>query len=753
MLPYDHRGLRLLSPGGRWLVTDSNRDGVLTVWDIESNKPAHHLSVEGAHQIAPVIVSADDRLVAGVARIENRQQIRVWDLAAGKPVFTQSLNTNVEVALLAFPPDGRRLLASYSGPLGVICWDIATGKQLWQDKALSPVTLVITADGLIVTSDVRQPALSLATGQPVRLANDPPLSRLGDSRLALMADGRTVAISTAERVVLWDSKCVKPLRTLVGAGEEIVPFPDGKTVLSNNGLLQRWDVATGRPLWPNNFEAGHLGEVTAVTFTDHGRTLASASTDGTVRLWDVQTGKPLHVWRAHAAQRPPIGLVVLAQGGVRSFAVDREGRRILSAGIEGVVEVWDGRAGRHVRSLPFPQENGGMSPRLLRLHVSPDGRRGLGVFAAVTPAGEVARHSLATWDLDSGKFLRSVPLAPTATAPSAIASDGRTLVATGLLVSSDTGRVTGRLEGVDGSVPDLPFAFSNDGALVVGGATHKLRNEYRFGDGVTVWDTATGKQIAEIRTRSWVTQGAFHPSDRLVATSDTFGVRVWDVETGARVAAPEPLEKVRSYTTGTYATSLAFSPDGGSLAVGQPDGTVLIWSVKPPKRRTDAPSTKELDRLWDALGAADAARAWRAVWHLADCPEAALPLLRARLKPTPIMSLGVIEPLVADLDDKSFERREKASERLRELGHAAEPALRQILKSRLTPEQKRRVEDVLHRLPERPLSAEDLRGVRAAAVVARTDSPEGRRLLEEWRKGPESSPLSLRARALLELSR
>lgn len=87
---------------------------------------------------------------------------------------------------------------------------------------------------------------------------------------------------------------------------------------------------------------------------------------------------------------------------------------------------------------------------------------------------------------------------------------------------------------------------------------------------------------------------------------------------------------------------------------------------------------------------------------MAEAPADALPLLRGRVKPSPTAAGGVTRKLLADLDSDSFERREAAVKRLKELGQQAEPALRAALRAKPSPEQKRRVEAVLAALPQAP---------------------------------------------------
>ncbi len=245
---------------------------------------------------------------------------------------------------------------------------------------------------------------------------------------------------------------------------------------------------------------------------------------------------------------------------------------------------------------------------------------------------------------------------------------------------------------------------------------------------------------------------AFQPGNRLLATSDWQGVRLWDLATGKVVATHQLPEQIRSSTAqASYASCLAFSPDGRRLATGQPDSTILLWDVRLPAPRPELLAAGEREALWADLADGDAAKAWRAAWRLAEAPNEALAFLRGRVKPHPTAAADVIRRLLADLDGDSFERREAAVKRLKELGLQAESALRAALRGKPTPEQKRRIEAVLAALPQapQPPSAEELRQLRALVVLERIGSPEARRLLEEVAKGPESARLTRQALAAL----
>jgi hypothetical protein len=215
-------------------------------------------------------------------------------------------------------------------------------------------------------------------------------------------------------------------------------------------------------------------------------------------------------------------------------------------------------------------------------------------------------------------------------------------------------------------------------------------------------------------------------------------------------------EAIRAGTTaGSYAGCLAFTRDGRRMATGHPDSTILLWEVRLGADRGGRLTAKECEELWADLAGDDAAKAWRAIWRLAESPAEALPLLRGRLEPYPAAAAGETRRLLADLDSESFPRREAATKRLEELGLRAEPALRAALRARPGLEPKRRIERLLAglaKLPQ-PLSPEELRQLRGLAVLGHIGSPGARRLLEAVAKGPESARRTRQALAALAAMR
>jgi RNA polymerase sigma factor (sigma-70 family) len=769
-LPGEGWSTTRLSPDGRWLLRNVlGPEEQLEIWDVQTGAKVRTLAIKGSRYIMPAAFSADGKRVAAVGhrRVGDKpggnlddHLVRAWDLATGKQLFAADVRNNVSSSQLAFSPDGKRLLASFSSvDEGMYCWEIATGRRLWQNKEFGHTGFVFLPDGKVLSSQQRPRAVDLETGRNLEIARLPAFD--WDTHLALTPDGRTLLLASNKGVIVWDLKEGKEGRTLKEAGEEVVVTPDGKSIITNSGVLQRWDLTTGKRLWRDTSELGHTGEVTVVAFSANGKRLVSASNDGTVRLWDATTGKPLRVWRGHEGKRP-IRVWSYMQAGVKTIDLSADGRRVVSAGSDECIKLWDVASDKALRTIALPNRERGEAERhVYQVRISPDGSQVLGFFGPRGGYGVVGQpmpkltDKLAVWDAGTGE-LRSIHPVEMGGGRGLLSRDGWKLLTGGTLRDVLSNREIARLTGASRGES---CAFSLDGALVIGGAekqTQKNGQTWVSSDGLRVWESATGKVVARLKTRSWVAQTAFHPDNRFFVTNDLDGIHIRDVRSGAVVTRFTMPEAVRAGTTpGSYAGCLTFTPDGRRMATGHPDSTILLWDVRLPAEPEDHLTAKELEGLWDDLADADAAKAWKAVWSLAEAPKEAVPLLRGRIEPYPTAAAEETRRLLADLDHESFARREAATKRLAEMGLKAEPALRAALRAKPALEPRRRIERLLAALAKvpQPLSQEDLRHLRGLIVLEQIGSPEARRVLEAVAKGPESARLTRQARAALAAMR
>src|SRR5262249_5801471 len=144
-----------------------------------------------------------------------------------------------------------------------------------------------------------------------------------------------------------------------------------------------------------------------------------------------------------------------------------------------------------------------------------------------------------------------------------------------------------------------------------------------------------GNLVAHQQSRLWTQQVAFQLNNRLLAANRD-GIQLYDAVTGRLLAARRMQKDVMSNEI-----SFAFTADGRRLATGMPDGSILLWDIALPASKPQHLDAKAIEALWFDLAGADAAKAWRSVWRMADAPHDALAFLRGRVKPYPIAPADV----------------------------------------------------------------------------------------------------------------
>jgi hypothetical protein len=208
--------------------------------------------------------------------------------------------------------------------------------------------------------------------------------------------------------------------------------------------------------------------------------------------------------------------------------------------------------------------------------------------------------------------------------------------------------------------------------------------------------------------------------------------------------------RLEGHQSGVY--SLAFSPDGRSLASGSHDTTALLWDVLGvalPQGR-HAPTLQETEAAWTGLRDSDAAKAFQSMGILAAAPRQTVSVLKERLHPVAPADPRVVKQLIDDLDSDHFETRQSATAELEQLDTLAQEQLRKALGSSPSPEARRRLEGLLQKLEETVPSAEVRRSLRAVELLERLGTPDARQVLTALAAGATVARVTQQARAALE---
>lgn len=683
---------------------------------------------------------------------------RLWDVAGVKKHRTlEEKDLLVEkLTNIAFAPDGKRLAGATVGG-DLFLWDTATGKVLGKKKG--PATLERKELPVVFSPDGK--TLASASGLTVRLLNAANLkekARLevpadvkdGEiERLAFSPDGRVLAgtyISPRRpddsAMFLWSITGAKGMRRLParirydGRYDARLTFaPNGKTLASHSEFvseIQLWDVAAGRPL---HLGPGHDRTVEVLAASPDGKVIASGDSGGVLRLWDAATSRQL---RALEGRSLPITGCLFSP----------DGKRVISAESGSpwniAFQVWNVADGKPLRRFEITEED--FVTRLRAAAISADGKR---LAAVVSQEKSKPAGLLVVWDLATGRRLSQKPHKyepdpdseqyPPEAVCVVFAPDGESVgvwrndragfeeVATGTLLATLPKGIGQR---------GRPMVFSPDGRLVAASwRTEKGAPHF------ALIETASGEEVIHLKPEHCGAV-AFTPDGRGVVVADSERLSVWDTDTGNKL-----YQLVLPHGSDDRAGVIALP--GGRVATAMTEGDILVWDLAPaawPIRKPVGELDREkLDALWSDL-AADARKAHRAIYKLADAPAQIVPFLKDRLQPVAVDSKR-IEKLLADLDSDSFEKREAASRELVRMRYRVDSVLRRALENRPSLEMRRRLESVLAESKRPP--AEALRTLRAITLLERIGTPEARRILERL-AGGAAAPETHAAQAALQ---
>jgi WD40 repeat protein len=313
---------------------------------------------------------------------------------------------------------------------------------------------------------------------------------------------------------------------------------------------------------------GPSNAVTCVAFSPDGKTLAGGSEDFTVTLWDVATGKVRATLEGHTEK-------------VCCVAFSPDGKTLASGsmGVEkgkptlGAVKLWDVGTGKERATLEW---NGGWA---MSLAFSPDGK----TLAAVGGGGGNSGR-VALWDVATAKKRVALDEHTALVTSVAFSPDGKTLAT----ASNDkTLRLWDwankkELLTIEGEDTDETILVAYFGALFSPDGKTLITSTYRMykpgarrdgesdGQAIVFIDVATGKERKRVKQAML---GKLSPDGKTLVCSFVIlhekGKDGFYKQTGEVWLRDGATGEFREkFTLDTWGTSVAFSPDGKTIAIG-----------------------------------------------------------------------------------------------------------------------------------------------------------------------------------------
>jgi WD40 repeat protein/serine/threonine protein kinase len=530
----------------------------------------------------PVVVSPADALKWADVPPELQLHAGGGDPAHAPPevvavLADRRLRHGGQIYSVAFTPDGAAL-ATGADDRTIRLWDARTGRARWTAHGLpEEVTCqAFSPDGAtLVSASQKEPVLRLweaRTGRPLGTLEG---HSEGVFALAFSPDRKTLASAGWDKQVrLWDLAARREQQTFDDSDQDfirrLVFSPDGRTLVSAGGQLSLWDVATGRL----RSTIAHSG-LGGICFSPDSRTLVAADyEEGTIALYDAASGAQQAVWQAHQCLLNGIDL-------------SPNGKLLASAGEDGKVRLWE-VATRRERVV-------------LAAHTA------AAYAVAFSPNGQTLATggwdgSVKLWDVATGHELLAPQGHAAAVVGLAVSPDGRRLLSTdggGAALCWDLG--SGRLQSASPVTRADLVRFSPDGERLAAA---------RWQTGVRLAGAADGRLYHFLVGR--LNGLAFEPSGKSLATVGS-EVRIWDVETGKEIRTLPGLAGP--------ALSVAYAPDGRTLAAGGRDRILYLWDLVGGGRRTLKGHSEPVTcvafhpdgRTLASLGQDDTLRLWDAV--------------------------------------------------------------------------------------------------------------------------------------------
>jgi serine/threonine-protein kinase len=308
-------------------------------------------------------------------------------------------------------------------------------------------------------------------------------------------------------------------------------------------------------------------EATSVAFSTSGKTLAVGLTTGSPNAYSASTFRgETYLFNVASGKQ---SAVLPQAGGTAVFSPD--GKQLAASGGTGQRTVYLVKAVDMDHALALSTLPGTGGQQIKNLVFSPNGR----LLAADDTSG-----GFSLWSTATGRPVGTEIAGPSASSAMAFSPDGKTIAVAGANAISlwDVG-----IGSIMASIPVHgggligPLTYSPDGRLLAAAVP----------DGqVGLWDATTHALLGTLQDTGsqGATALAISPDSQTLAVGDANGkTYLWDLRTRKLIVALTnpvgPVPPGLSAQTLYAVDSVAFSPDGRTLATSDTDGSAYLWRV------------------------------------------------------------------------------------------------------------------------------------------------------------------------------